>query len=126
RDTQDNADLFDLIKTFKEKTDYPSDYDPIRQRLYSMITSTDMENSANVAQTLGRYLNYYKDLRKDKLLSGFANAKNSDLRNEIKEKVYLELKANNLDSGIITEIMNTLRETKTAEEMKLLKKAIEI
>ncbi len=126
RDTREKADLFDLIKTFKGKTNYPSDYNATKQQLYSMITSTDITNSANVAQTLGRYLNYYEDLQEDKFLTEFVEAKDDALRNEIKEKVTLELKANNLDSAIIAEILNTLRETKTEEEMVLLRKAIEI
>lgn len=126
RDKSGDADLFDLIKTFKVKANYPSDYNATKQQLYTMITSTDVSNSANVAQTLGRYLNRYTELKEDELLSGFVDAKDDGLRNEIKEKVTVQLKVNNLDSSLISEIMNTLRETKTEEEMVLLKKAIEI
>lgn len=126
RDARGNADLFDLIKSFKVKANYPSDYNATKQQLYSMIKSTEVANSANVAQTLGRYLNYYKELKEDEFLSGFVNATNDGLRREIKEKVVLHLKANNLDSSVISEIMNTLRETKTEEELVLLKKAVEI
>lgn len=126
RDARGSADLFDLINVFKERTNYPSDYDATKQQLYTMIKSTNVENSANVAQTLGRYLNYYTDLQKDELLSNFVNAKDDGVRKEIKEKVTLELKSNNLNSGVIAEIMNNLRETKTKEELVLLKKAIEI
>ncbi|KAG1649376.1 Xaa-Pro aminopeptidase [Nymphon striatum] len=126
RDARGNADLFDLIKSFKLKANYPSDYNATKQQLYSMIKSTDVANSANVAQTLGRYLNYYEELKEDEFLSGFVNASDDGLRGEIKEKVTLHLKANNLDSSVISEIMNTLRETKTEAEMVLLKKAIEI
>ncbi len=126
RDLNGTADLFDLIKTFKLKTNYPSDYNATKQQIYSMITSTDVENSANVAQTLGRYLNYQEDLKSDQLLTGYVNAEDNGKRKEIQEKVKLELKSNNLNSMLLEEIMNTLRETKTAEEMVLLKKAIEI
>ncbi|WP_047244838.1 aminopeptidase P family protein [Maribacter thermophilus] len=126
RDKQGDADLFDLIQTFKVKANYPSDYNPQKQQLYSMIQATEIENSANVAQTVGRYLDYYEDLRNEEFLYEFVNAPNNEKRLEIKQKVSLELEANNLDSSMISEIMSTLRETKTAEEMKLLKKAIEI
>ncbi|HET8736946.1 MAG TPA: aminopeptidase P N-terminal domain-containing protein, partial [Pricia sp.] len=74
RDTREGADLFDLIKHFKEKANYPSDYNPAKHQLYSMIKSTNIENSANVAQTLGRYLKRDPSLKKDELLSGFVNA----------------------------------------------------
>jgi len=126
RDSRDEADLFDLIKSFKEKANYPADYDAAKQQLYSMIKSTDVENSANVAQTLGRYLNRDENLKKDELLNGFVNAADDKLRNEIKEKVSLKLNANNLNSSKLGEIMATLRETKSEEEMVLLKKAVEI
>lgn len=126
RDKQGEADLFDLIQTFKVKANYPSDYNPKKQQLYSMIKTTNIENSANVAQTIGRYLDYYEDLRNEEFLYEFVNASNNEKRLEVKEKVSLELEANNLDSGMIAEIMSTLRETKTPEEMELLKKTIEI
>ena len=126
RDKRGDADLFDLIKSFKKKTNYPSDYNATKQQLYSMIKSTTVENRANVAQTLGRYLNYYDELKDDELLQGFVDAKDEQLVNDIKEKVSLRLEANNLDSQLISEIMNTLRETKTEEELVLLKKAVEI
>lgn len=126
RDMRGDEDLFDLIKSFKEKTNYPSDYDATKQQLYSMIKSTTVENRANVAQTLGRYLDYYDELKDDELLQSFVDAKDEQLVNDIKEKVSLRLEANNLDSQIISEIMNTLRETKTEDELMLLKKAVEI
>jgi Xaa-Pro aminopeptidase len=126
RDTNDPADIFDLIRSFKEKSNYPSDYDATKQQLYSMIRSTELENSANVAQTLGRYLNYYQELKSDKLLVDFVEAEDDKSRYEIKEKVVLQLKSNNLNSAALEEIMNTLREVKTKEELVLLKKAVEI
>ena len=126
RDSSDEADLFDLIAAFKKKANYPADYNADKQRLYSMIQSTDVENSANVAQILGRYLNWDEQLKNDELLSGFVNAPDNKLRGEIKNKVALHLQANNLNSAQLGEIMATLRETKTEEEMVLLRKAIEI
>ncbi len=126
RDSNDPADLYDLIRSFKEKSNYPSDYDPIRQQLYTMIKSTEIENTANVAQTLGRYLRYHKELNSDTLLLGYVGAADVRTRAEIKEQVSLKLKSNNLDSNMLGEIMNILRETKTKEELQLLKKAVEI
>ncbi|WP_289062267.1 aminopeptidase P N-terminal domain-containing protein [uncultured Zobellia sp.] len=126
RDSRDEADLFDLIQAFKEKANYPTDYDSSKDRFYSMITSTDVENSANVAQILGRYLNRDESLKEDELINGFVNAEDNKLRSEIKEKVSLKLAANNLNSSMLSEIMASLRETKLPEEMVLLKKAIEI
>lgn len=126
RDKRGDADLFDLIKTFKIKANYPSDYDPIKQNLYAMIQSATPENTENVAKAVGRYLDFYENLKGDEFLKDFVNATDDSRRLEVKEKVNLALASNNLDSKMISEIMATLRETKTPEEMKLLKKAIEI
>ena len=54
------------------------------------------------------------------------NAGDDNLRKEFKDKISLELQSSNLNSFMIGEIMNKLRETKTKEELVLLKKAIEI
>lgn len=126
RDKRGTADLFDLIKVFKERANYPADYNATKQALYTRITSTPIENSANVAQILGRYLTNDKNLQQDQLLVAFANSADDNIRKEIREKVLTIQKSNNLDSGMIAEIMNKLRETKTKEELVLLKKAIEI
>ena len=126
RNTGQEADLFDLISAFKEKTDYPSDYNATKQHLYEMIASAEGDNIVAITKTLRKTISSDIELRKDKLLTGFASASNDGLRTEIKERVSLLLRSNNLDSAIITEIMNTLRETKTPEEIKLLKKAVEI
>jgi Xaa-Pro aminopeptidase len=126
RDKRGTADLFDLIKTFKVKANYPSDFDATKQQLYKMITATTVENSANVAQTLGRYLNNDPSLKEDKLLRDFVDAQDVTLRNEIKDQLLVIQEASNLDTSVIAEIMSTLRETKTEEELKLLKKAVEI
>lgn len=126
RDKSGSADLFDLIDMFKDKANYPMDYSATKQELYTRITATPIENSANVAQILGRYLNSDKALQQDQLLLAFANSDNDIVRKEIREKVLTIQKTNNLDSSMISEIMRNLRETKTEEELVLLQKAIEI
>ncbi len=126
RDSSANADLFDLIQSFKSKANYPSNYNAKKQQLYAMIRSTPILNSANVVKILDRHLYTDEELKKDDLLNSYINANNDRLRSEVKDKVDLKLKANNLNSSLISEIMSTLRETKTEEEIVLLKKAIEI
>lgn len=126
RDKRGDADLFDLIKSFKEKTDYPSDYNATKQQLYGIIKNVTNENRANVVQMVKRNLEYDEKLKDDALLESFVVAEDDNLVNDIKEKVVLKLGANNLDATLLNEIMSTLRETKTEEELVLLKKAVEI
>ncbi len=125
RDSKRNeADLFDLVKHFKEQVNHPADFDPVKQQLYTLIRSTEIENSANVAQTLGRYLNYYTNLQSDEILNSYVNATDDAKRKELRKKVSLLTKESNLDVALLGEVMSTLRETKSPEELKLLSKAI--
>ena len=89
------------------------------------MNSANENDKANVVVTLKRYINLYEELKNDALLQDFITSSDKGLT-DIKEKVSLKLNASNLDSNVIGEIMSTLRETKTDEEMVLLKKAIEI
>lgn len=126
RDKQGEADLFDLIKTFKERVDYPADFNATRQQLYKMITATDIENSANVAQNLGRYLGNYPELRSDAFLSGFVNTQDLDYRKGIQKELLALQRSNNLDASTLGALMNSLREVKTKDEIRLMTKAISI
>ena len=126
RDKSGKADLFDLIKTFKEKVNYPSDYNPARNELYNIISKSDGSKTEAITRLVKRYMERDPDLQQDEFLNDFVNASNEDLRKEIKDKVLLIQRSNNLDSKVLPNAMAKLRETKTPEEMKLLKKAIEI
>ncbi|WP_249042328.1 aminopeptidase P family protein [Flagellimonas olearia] len=126
RDKSGNADLFDLIKTFKEKANYPSNYNSTRNQLYAMISAADDSNSGNLASTIKRALTRDPELKDDPLLNGYVNAANDDLRKEIKNTVLVVQSESNLDSRVLSMAMAKLREVKTPEEIKLLKKAVEI
>ncbi len=126
RDKSGSADLFDLIRTFKVKANYPSDYNPVRNNLYRSISTATAENSEEVAQTIERYLNRFPELQDDEILNDFVNATNEEIRDEIKNKVLVIQRSSNLDSSILPKVMAELRQDKTPEEMELLKKAVEI
>jgi len=128
---RNNADIFDLTAQLKKKIDYDKELlpNPAKDNLYKTIKATDIENSANVAQDLGRYLDYYPELKKDKLLLGYQQATSNELRKEFKQKIVLKLEAApkmNIDIQSLGFLMGALRETKLPEELKLLKKAVEI
>jgi Xaa-Pro aminopeptidase len=118
----DHADLFDLIKAFKTKVSYPENYSADAQQLYELIKTSPIENSANVAQVIGRYLQYYPYLTSEPLLVEYSNAKNDKSRN----KVAKSIPDTRLDGYSLAYMMNSLREIKTPEEIRLLRKAIKI
>ncbi len=132
RDSKRNkADLYSLIETFKTQVDYDEAAlsSPAKNRIYELIKSTDIENSANVAQTIGRTLDYYPELKKDKLITDYANSKDDNLRLELKQqviKIEQETPKNNIDTQSLSTLMAGLRQIKTKEELVLLTKAIRI
>ena len=128
---QNKADLFDLVQQFKAKANYDKSLLPnqAKNRVYQLIKATEIENSANVAQNLGRYMDFYPELKKDELLKGYQAAETNELRKEFRQKISLKLDAppkTNIDVSSLGTIMGTLREVKLPEELKLLKKAVEI
>jgi len=126
RDKSGTADLFDLIKTFKIKANYPSDYNPTRNSLYKRIATANNDSSDDVAETIERYLERYPELQDDELLNDFVETNNEEIRDEIKNKVLVIQRSTNLDSSILPKVMAELRQDKSPEELRLLKKAIEI
>lgn len=122
---RDEGDLYSMIDQFKGKTQYNDSYSPVKQQIYELIRATDFENSANVAQIIGRIersMNYYPELNQDEVLQNFLKADNELAR----KKVVESLPSSNLDGSTLNMLMGRLRETKTEEEMVLLKKAVEI
>ena len=132
RDSKRNqADLYSLIDSFKDQANYDESTipNPIKKRIYELIKTTDIENSANVAQTIGRAMNYYPELKDDKVISDYVNATDSNLRLELKQeviKIEQEAPKSNIDTESLSTIMAGLRQIKLPEEMVLLRKAIRI
>ena len=128
---RNNADIYDLTEQFKEKISFDRSLlpNPTKDRFYQLIKSTEIENSANVVERMEGYLQYYPELKKDKLLKGYQNATTDELRKEFKQKISLQLEEKpktNVDIFSLNRLMGSLREIKLPEEMKLLKKAIDI
>ncbi len=132
RDSKYNtADLSDLINQFKEKINFNPNLveNPIKKKVYELITSTTIENNANVAQIIGRAVTAYPDLKNDKLIEEYAVSKDEKTRLELKEKaikIAAEKPKSNNNTNDLAEILAEMRQVKTSEELKLLTKAIRI
>lgn len=122
RDGQATGDLYDLMEATKGKVRYQEGQDPYRYKLYEMIKSTDIENSASVAKTIGRYLKRNPAHSADDPLLRFQQAENDAERNRIAQ----ELPSSNLDFAGLDQMMNQLREIKTQEEVRLIRKAVDV
>ena len=128
---RDDADLFSLIESFKSQASFDESKiaDPIKTQMYELIKATEIENSANVAQNIGRALAYYTDLKSDKVLTEYANSTDDNMRKELKQQIIKfeqESEKTNLDTSTMSQIMSGLRQIKTKEDMVVLTKAIRI
>ncbi|WP_272149022.1 aminopeptidase P family protein [Tenacibaculum aiptasiae] len=126
---RNKAEIYDLVNEFKNKSGYSASslLSKEKRYVYELIKSTPIENSANVAQVIGKAITYYPSFKNDELLMGYKNATNNELKKEFQEKAAVKL---NLKSNIDLQFLPTrfaeMREVKTPEEMKLLTKAIRI
>lgn len=126
---RNKAEVYDLVNEFKSKSGYnPSSFlSKEKKYVYELIKSTPVENSANVAQVIGKAITYYPSFKSDKVLMGYKNATNDKLKKEFQQKAVLKLnEKSNIDIQFFATRMAEMREVKTPEEMKLLTKAIRI
>ncbi|MCG1036495.1 aminopeptidase P N-terminal domain-containing protein [Polaribacter sargassicola] len=124
-----NADTFDLVKGFKIKAGYnPKLFlTGIQEYVYSNIAETPVESSANVIQIINRVESRSDEVKEDELIKKYKTATSNELKKEIKQKVSLALKPKtNIDVKFLPTHLATMREVKTAEEVKLLTKAVRI
>jgi Xaa-Pro aminopeptidase len=128
---RDQADLYSLVETFKTQANYSEEAipDPIKNRVYEMIKVTEVENSDNLAKDLGRAIEYYPELKDDKIIAEYVSTTDNNTRIELKQqviKIEAETPKSNLDVQTLSTIMGGLRQIKTPEEMVLLTKAVRI
>ena len=127
--TKNTAEVYDLVASFKENTAYnPNNFlSPTKKKIYELVKSTSIENSANVAQIIGRALAYDPSLKRDADLMKFKDATDNALKKELQQKIALKLDAKTtIDIHFLSNNLATLREIKTPEELVLLTKAIRI
>ena len=130
RDSAKNtAEVYDLVASFKENTAYnPNNFlSPTKKKIYELVKSTSIENSANVAQIIGRALAYDPSLKRDGDLMKYKDATAKALKKELQQKIALKLDAKTtIDIHFLSNNLATLREIKTSEELVLLTKAVRI
>ena len=128
---RNGADLYDLIRTFKEDVGFEN-YQPPSQVIefaHRVIKQSTEETSANVVQRLKAASEQYPELKTDPIVSQFVNAGDDNIRMEMKQqaiKIEAEQAKSKLDLKSLSTYMAGLRQIKTKEEMVLLTKAVRI
>lgn len=123
------ADIFDLVKSFKIKAAYNPDayLSRMKEYVYSNVAQTPVESSANVINIIDRLSTRSEEIKDDKLLNAYKTAESDAIRKEVQQKISLALKPKtNIDLNFLPTNLATMREVKTAEEVKLLTKAVRI
>jgi Xaa-Pro aminopeptidase len=123
------ADIFDLVKSFKIKAAYNPDayLSRMKEYVYSNVAQTPVESSANVINIIDRLSTRSEEIKDDKLLNAYKTAESDAIRKEVQQKISLALKPKtNIDLNFLPTSLATMREVKTAEEVKLLTKAVRI
>jgi Xaa-Pro aminopeptidase len=121
RDERDGADLYDLIRQFKEKANFPDDYSADKVRMYDLIRTVDASNMSSIVQTVSRTMSFNSRLGNDPILKAFVEE-----GVEVRMKIAENIPVSNLDGQSLNGLMATLREVKTPEEIDLLRKAVSI
>lgn len=121
-ESSSNEPLLGMISLFKSATNYPQNISEVNLQLYELIRATDLENSANVAQIIGRYRQRYPEIENDPILKGFMNAESPEKRMTVKSGIPDQ----KINITALSGMMDVLREVKTVEEQALIRKASKI
>ncbi|MHA7130323.1 aminopeptidase P N-terminal domain-containing protein [Algoriphagus namhaensis] len=121
-ESSSNRPLMKMIEDYKALSQYPAEMSEASMQAYELIKSTDLENSANVAQILGRIASRNPEVRNDQLISSFVEATSPEERLRLKESMPQQ----KVNISALAEAMTALREVKTPEEIELLAKAAKI
>ena len=118
---RDEADLYDLKKQFKEKARIPADFNATTNRMYASLQDPGLDFQAK-KRMLYSMTRWNPRALDDPIVREFMNVQD----NEMAMKVAKKAPKTNLDAHTLPMLMGQLRETKTEEELVLLRKAVDI
>ena len=124
RDTNEEADLFDLIQQFRDKAGIPDQFNAAKETLYAQLREVSEDNYKQVAESVFARYGRNPALRNDPHLQAFIKAGTGKAAKKIVEKIPTLPK--NLDVNSLGGKMAKLRMTKSPEELKLLRKAVDV
>jgi len=118
---RDDADLFDLQQQFRSKAGIPDDFNGVTHQMHQVIARTTQSLSSRKEQ-LYRMSRLNPRSLNDPLVRAFMAADNQELT----LKTIRQVSASNLDVETLPALMAQLRETKTKEELALMRVACDI
>ncbi|MBA9079346.1 aminopeptidase P N-terminal domain-containing protein [Rufibacter quisquiliarum] len=119
-DPSNPADLHDLVAQFRQKVGLVPGQDFAHQQVYQIISQYDAQAGPRVQEEVKRQMAANPALANNTFLKAYVNAKDAAARAALAAKVPQE----KVDTGFLEEKLSEMREVKTPDEMKLLRKAI--
>ena len=127
RDQKDDPyDLFDLKGAFKQAINFPSSFDSELYTVYQHILKADEDSIETVREEVNAHVKLDSTLMEDDIIKQFLNYPNNSFYNEVKMKTAFALRNFNFDLVTLPQIMKDMREIKSYDEIKLIKKAVAI
>lgn len=129
RNGGDEAEVFDLVKHFKQKSGYnPNNYlSPVKKYFYGVIKNAQEKDREATVSQLKKYSENYSELKNDKFIQDYINAADPKMAKDMQQKIDLVLQPKtNIDVDFLKTQMAVLREVKTEDEVKLITKAVRI
>jgi Xaa-Pro aminopeptidase len=121
-DPSDSADLYDLVKSFKEKASIPSDEENEINEDLGYISHYNFNNLYRIKNYLQKKTNESSAYKNNVLVNEIINIKDSVGFAATMQKIKMQ----KLSTSLYTTYTSALREIKTPEEMDLLRKSIQI
>lgn len=119
-DAADEADLYSLLGQFRSKVGYPSNFSATRSMLYSIVRAQGLAQAEGVSAYVQEAMQREPELKNDKPLQGYLQAK--DMR--ARTKAVAAIPNLKLDAFSLDQLLDEMREVKTEEEIRLLRKAV--
>jgi Xaa-Pro aminopeptidase len=119
-DAADEADLYSLLGQFRAKVNYPANFNATRSMLYGIVRAQGLAQAEGVATYIQESMQREPELKNDKPLQGYLQAK--DMR--ARTKAVAAIPNLKLDAFTLDQVLDQLREVKTEEEIRLLRKAV--
>lgn len=121
-DPGENADLYDLMTSFRQKTNMPEHFNARLQEVYKSIKESGSQTLEERKANVFRMTRSDPSMRNDRIVKAFLESKDA----EIAMSVVKDIPSSNLDVNSLGRIMDVLRETKLPEEVRLMRKAIDV
>lgn len=123
--------LYDLVTHFKNVSGF-HEIEFLSEDVtdvYKMVANVPDIHLMELSRKINQDLPNFPALKKDPFILDFASAKEENMLKDFKQKMILKLnskKNNNFNFSFLASNLTTMREVKTSEELKLIKKAVRI